>query len=76
MKKLIVILLCAFAAFQVEAQTKPPTPKSKATAAKTAREAQPPRKTYAERVADTIAGKYGPDNVLITNVVTVESPMF
>lgn len=70
MKKLLIILLCALAYIQVDAQSRP-SPSSKASAAKTTKEA--PRKTYAERVADSIGGKYGPENVLITNVVTVES---
>lgn len=70
MKKLLVILLCVLAYAQVDAQSRP-SPSSKASTAKTTKEA--PRKTYAERVADSIAGKYGPENVLITNVVTVES---
>ncbi len=65
MKRLILIILCALAVVQVEAQTRPSTRPPKTT--------QPARKTYAERVADSIAGKYGPDNVLISNVVTVES---
>ena len=72
MKKILFILLCVLAVMQVEAQPRT-TPSSKAAAARAAKENNPPRKTYAERVADSIAGKYGPDNVLITNVVTVES---
>ena len=72
MKKVLIILLCAFVGLQVMGQSRP-SPSSKSAAAKTAKENQQPRKTYAERVADSIAGQYGPDNVLITNVVTVES---
>ncbi|MBR7035206.1 MAG: hypothetical protein IKI25_05545, partial [Bacteroidales bacterium] len=72
MKKLLILLVCALVGLQVMGQSRP-SPSSKSAAAKTAKENQPPRKTYAERVADSIAGQYGPDNVLITNVVTVES---
>ncbi len=70
MKRLIFIILCALAVMQVQAQSKPTSTR---TTPRTAKTVQPPRKTYAERVADSIAGKYGPENVLITNVVTVES---
>lgn len=70
MKRLILIILCALSVVQVEAQSRPTSSRSSSRPTKTT---QPPRKTYAERVADSIAGKYGPDNVYINNVVTVES---